>query len=495
MAMRPRLCQGGGQGSSEAGVARYLLLGAQLAMVVSLGRAADGQGNPLNGSSPRPFYIFAHNPNTLEDVRIALAAGANALEPDITRADCGATDPLANLVNWDSSAPNRGGRCTDTKLSEWLDGVHELAITNRQLALVVFDVKSSAATALDGMAIRRAIRAHLNTDGVELNVIISVATKADLAVFKDILVGMGPREGVMVDEEDDALAVVKYFAERGYAGNIAFGDGTAGPGPNLFTAMDRAAWARAATGLPRAIPYVYTIGLADSMRGHIDAGVDGIIPGDVPELVSIVKERADVRVATRQDDPFQTPREAYGLKVRTGSDGTDARITFTLEGALGAASITVDTERHGRMESGGTNFVTMPSRDLGALKSITVTSDGSGNRANWALEDITVYSARWLRPDLSYHYTATLGGVVKGHSSQTVPFRVDEFVWGAFTGVSDGTASRPRRLFGDAYKEVAPGGIVHVAASRYDERMTLDKPCTFVFWGEHGADTAKVGVP
>src|SRR5258706_3885274 len=45
--------------------------------------AQASQNTPLNGSSPRPFYVVGHNPNTLADVDDALGAGANALEPDI----------------------------------------------------------------------------------------------------------------------------------------------------------------------------------------------------------------------------------------------------------------------------------------------------------------------------------------------------------------------------------------------------------------------------
>jgi hypothetical protein len=36
-----------------------------------------------NGTSPRPFYVIGHNPNTLEMAELALIAGANALEPDV----------------------------------------------------------------------------------------------------------------------------------------------------------------------------------------------------------------------------------------------------------------------------------------------------------------------------------------------------------------------------------------------------------------------------
>jgi hypothetical protein len=146
------------------------------------------------------------------------------------------------------------------------------------------------------------------------------------------------------------------------------------------------------------------------------------------------------------------------------------------------------------MGSGDTNFVTIPSRNLGALKFITVTNDGAGNGPQWMLEDITVYSAHWLKPDLSYHYAATLRGLVKAHSSRTLTFRVDEFVWAGFASSSDGTLTNPWKRVGDAYNEVAPGGTIHLATGRYGDKLTLTK-CTLEFWGDHGAFPAVVGIP
>jgi hypothetical protein len=88
-------------------------------VMVSPARAVGGSLTVLNGSDPRPFYIMADNPNTLEKVDAALQVGgvdadplANALEPDITLATgCDGGDIL---VDWDSTSPNRGGHCDDT---------------------------------------------------------------------------------------------------------------------------------------------------------------------------------------------------------------------------------------------------------------------------------------------------------------------------------------------------------------------------------------------
>jgi PLAT/LH2 domain len=109
------------------------------------------------------------------------------------------------------------------------------------------------------------------------------------------------------------------------------------------------------------------------------------------------------------------------------------------------------------MEAGQTDWVTIPSKDLGMLKSITIHNDGSGLGPEWKLHDITVYSARWLKPDLSYHYNATLNDWIDGDSSKTLPFRVDEYVRGGFASSSDGTVTNSWKRISEGYDSVAPG--------------------------------------
>jgi hypothetical protein len=224
---------------------RRLLFGAQLiTFVINISlHVAHAAGNPLNGSSRRPFYVFAHNPNTIDEAKAALSAGANALEPDV---QIGAARGLVVAHN-----PNLTGKIS---LVDYLSQLHDLAFNNN-LALVVFDVKPEAASAEQGLEILTDVRDHLNKDGINVAIIISVATRKDGAIFDKLIgptavVQLGPREGVQIDEEDDAGAIVNFFFGKGYTGNIGFGDGTLGPGPHLPTAMDGAAWSRAAIGYP-----------------------------------------------------------------------------------------------------------------------------------------------------------------------------------------------------------------------------------------------------
>src|SRR5207244_6444512 len=62
---------------------KKLLLLAVALIVAMTGSSRVSANTGPNGTNPRPFYVMAHNPNTLDMVALALASGANALEPDI----------------------------------------------------------------------------------------------------------------------------------------------------------------------------------------------------------------------------------------------------------------------------------------------------------------------------------------------------------------------------------------------------------------------------
>jgi hypothetical protein len=404
-----------------------LILTAHLAISVFAANPAYAEGGSLtilNGSAPRPFYIFAHNPNTVHDAEVALQAGANALEPDITVAEPDTSNPSCGtgvLVDWDSSSPNRDGLCSDTRFVDWLKGVHKLAIQYPGLALIAFDIKSPAATAAHGVEIWSAVRTYLNTDGVNINVIFSVGTRSDGGVFANIIGYLGPREGVQIDAEDDPVAVVDYFS--GQTANIGYGDGTAFQGPDLPRAIDHAAFLRASVGYPKVVTYVYTLNHVTSMHSFIDSGVDGIIPdafgvqasGDpsyITKLLNVVNEHPEIRVATRDDNPFVPALQSYGLEVLTDSDvfsGTDANLSFTLLGCRGSATITVDAGEvldpiydSGRMRDGNWDWMAIPSMNLGKLTSVRIFNDGTGDASGWGFDDIRVSSAGWLGPNFGH---------------------------------------------------------------------------------------------
>ena len=226
--------------------------------------------------------------------------------------------------------------------------------------MVVFDIKPDAATADRGVELLDAIRTHLTKPGtaeaVDLTIVLNIATRDDKAVFDRLRQGpapanpdpnlryLGPREGVNVDAEDDPDAIVTFFTDRGFT-NIGYGNGTLGPGPHLFKSMDKASYLRTAYGVLKAVTYVYTINLDESMRNFISTGADGIISDDIADLKAVVDARTDVRLATRADNPWRPDTNessrAYGIQITTKDEslaGVDADLTFTLSGTNGDAT-------------------------------------------------------------------------------------------------------------------------------------------------------------
>jgi len=341
----------------------------------------------------RPFYVVGHNPNTIEEVLDALDAGANAVEPDVNVFE---HDPGALCISH-----GEGGRAAPS-LAQFLADLRIVAAERPALSLVVFDCKPKVATPDLGLALLNAVRTHLTRD-TALNVIVSVASLKETGAFDRIRGLLGPREGLMVDEENDPEAVASFFRGAGVE-HRCYGNGTplqnAVISPHLRPAMEKACGLRVGQGAFRFV-YEWTNNDEGRMREFIRTGVDGMITDKVEALLSVSREpefRSLIRLAEREDNPFEQPHAGYALTVRTGDvemAGTDAKLTFTLKGALGSISKTIDANLNGRMERNHTNFVTIPSPDLGELASITVQRDNSGNAPNWFLDSIRVESFRY----------------------------------------------------------------------------------------------------
>jgi len=391
-------------------------------------RRAGGDAGPADGENgddaasdaapedtlARPFYVLGHNPNTILEVSRALDAGANGIEPDINVYSAQPGQLCISHGEGDSNAPS---------LVQYLTELHAIALARPELALVVFDCKPGTVSPQSGAAILAAIRTHLTYD-TNLNVIISVSALASAAMFDLIKDDLGPREGLMIDEENDPVAVSNHFAGIGVT-NHGFGNGisilSCGLlGPNVRPSIEHACGMRASSARPRFI-YVWTVDCVELEAEYIRIGADGVITDDPAEVRTVMArpEFADVvRLAVRADNPFAGARRAYALVIKTGdvgSGGTDANITFTLTGSLGSASKTVDTSYIRRMEQGDTNHVTIQAMDLGVLQSITVQRDDAGNAPGWYLESIQVSSARY-----GVSAGATFGGFIDDTAPHTL---------------------------------------------------------------------------
>jgi hypothetical protein len=327
---------------------------------------------PVPALPPRPFYCCGHNPNSIPQVQAALAAGANAIEPDVNAyADqptvlcIGEANILDPMHGCDSSAP---------ALTDFLDALHAIALETPALTLVVFDCKPKISTPDFGAALLTEIRNRLTVD-TGLNVILSVASRSQGAFFDFIRQNLGPREGLMIDEENDPVAISNYFVG---VSSPCFGNGIAVAndllGPNVRTSMEQACQFRAATGALTFI-YVWSVNDPNLMRDYLRIGVDGFITDDLPTLNSVLQEpefQSAFRPPTRFDNPFAPPNLAYGLGIYTGNvdgagAGPGAHVQFTLTGAAGAASMVLDATLPDRLDQNSVTYMTLPADDLGDL--------------------------------------------------------------------------------------------------------------------------------
>ena len=412
-------------------------------------------GRGSNGQHTRPFYIVAHNPNVLSDVDQALAAGANALEPDIMKFSDGTTViGTSDHVNPHAGASGLFVYHDDVTITTrlpvtveaYFDHVHDAVVGGSNIALITLDIKTPAAMYVHQL--RDAVRSHLNHDGVRVNIIYSVGTLDDAVFFSGSeflsslwpsLYGQPPfpstledHEGIMVDGENEAPEVLNKLLTYGGIRHVAFGNGSLGVShglaPNVVRSLDTAAYLRAATywdedqytnggtGLGVAIPYAYPIPIGSStaisaVAAALLNNVDGLIPDvDIqPQIFSMTVDQIrylkayidanpDRYLATADDNPFYVPPEAYALSIGTASGlfaGTTDTITFTLTGTSGSASIAVDGNFLHRFHSGEMTHVTLPSKNLGKLTGIQVSSNGTDD---WEPTTIQINSIRWGIP-------------------------------------------------------------------------------------------------
>ena len=358
----------------------------------------DRQSNCDGG--PRPFYIFGHNPNSISDVLDALKAGANAIEPDVNVYEHDQNTLCVSEVG--IIGTKLGALFNAPTLTQYLDDLHLVARSFPQLAFVVFDCKPKVATAAFGLRLLTEIRQRLTYDN-DINIVISVSSLTEFAIFNEIRGMLGPREGCMIDEENDPADIAAHFIGAGI-GHRCYGNGNhfQNPvtSPNLRPSLELACGLRASQNSFQFI-YEWTNNEKTRMREFIRTGVDGIITDDVDVLLAITEEdefQTVIRYATRADNPFTPINANYALIIHTGDvhmGGTDANLTFTLTGTLGTVSKAIDASLDGRMEHGDWNFVTIQSADIGNLLSITVQRDNDGNGPDWYLDRIIVRSYKF----------------------------------------------------------------------------------------------------
>jgi hypothetical protein len=295
-------------------------------------------------------------------------------------------------------------------------------------------------------------------------------------VFAQIIPLLGDNEGVQIDGENDPANVYNTLSSGGTQ-HIGFGNGSFGVSigyaPNVLPSIMEASWIRAGQissgfvvsyGFPIPIDYPPAYDIAELellVAGFplvpctnpaiqpcletslwydlINAGVDGLIADfdEQPQIWSDTKTQmkslyseivnaapgsilADLYIATAADNPFHRSTQAYGLRIDTHvrelselDPGTTDNLTFTLIGQCGQSQVTINSNYPKLFGHGDRNYVTIPSKNLGLLNTLKLSSDGNDT---WKPTNIQISSALYGIPYSDNRIVSFEGlGVDKSH--------------------------------------------------------------------------------
>jgi hypothetical protein len=253
----------------------------------------------------RPFWAMAHNPDSIDRLRAGIAAGANAVEPDLRYApDVG--DAYDGNVGVTEEGLTGGDvdRDGQARLRDYLQELKRIAPT----ALVVWDTKKGGTSDYAGLG--RNVVTVAQREGFDLSRSVFNISAAQMTGLYDPFRQM-PKVGRCFD--GIWTQVHSHTAEE-WMGPVRANQLTfqgLGVTPQLQVTEK---WsvpisvyvrAREQEEFPRKI-YFWTVNDANAMRRVLDLGIDALITDEIPQLRSILNEQpyaSMYRYATADDDP------------------------------------------------------------------------------------------------------------------------------------------------------------------------------------------------
>jgi hypothetical protein len=341
----------------------------------------------------RKFYIIGHNPNTIADAKAFLEAGANALEPDV----CWSSgSQFGYYVSHDHSA-----------FSNPFTPEHSLAQYMRDLAALINSTEHSFNLALinidykdapDGniMDMLKIIKDNFTSKsarcaGVAILVSVSKLTmKSFLKNYDQSVANIA----VGIDEENSPVEVDTAFAHMKQA-RYSYANGIIKTGvKEVFKTILEAKGLQAQGNNADHLKLIYTWVLEDpdSIRSYLDLGIDGIIVNldTVDTLKNILLEKEFLpmyELAQNGYNPWgAAPPPIYGATIHTSNKylaGTDVKVKFTLTGANGSLTRTLDASFAGVLEQGKVNPLPFDSMNLGKIASLKVELLSSDIDSDW----------------------------------------------------------------------------------------------------------------
>jgi len=262
------------------------------------------------GDSRRPFYVIAHNPDSVIQAEEALLAGANSLEPDVCF-DGRSPDDFNVRDRWAFKGANFLSKVvySDPPLSVYLRGLVAFLKSHpeNQLALLAFDLKQPFNHDINKFfgVIAEEFCPHFPE--------VSIMTTVGVPRGMKMLVkrkNPGHDEAIGIDEGISPRRADRFFKKIGIP--YVFGIGTSVPlypTTVFLRPIDKALQLRDAGGSFRLV-YPWTVNAKSSMKKFLDlkGGVDGIITDNVALLRRLIESEpynSRYRLATAADKPFR----------------------------------------------------------------------------------------------------------------------------------------------------------------------------------------------
>ncbi len=345
----------------------------------------------------RKFFIIAHNPNTIDDAKKFLLAGANALEPDVC------VSHGAYFISHDHS-PSSNPFTAEHSLVTYLTELRRFVIANRErinLALILWDFKDPES----GVSINDFLKiVHDNfskfppCDQIAMGVTVSSKDDAD---FLTKYTGTITNVAVGIDEEKEPADVSKAF-KTGQQKRYSYANGiiTTGIKLGVFHSM-LAAKGVQITDKGMKLIYTWVMADSDAMRDFLHVHIDGIIVnlGTVPTLKAMLLEKDFVPVyelAMMGYNPWDAPAlPTYYAEIHTADihlAGTDAVIRFDLTGTAGTLSTVLNSDYKDVLEQGATDTITFEGLNIGTVTSLKLTASTSDLNSDWLPQMIKVSS-------------------------------------------------------------------------------------------------------
>jgi hypothetical protein len=241
-------------------------------------------------SNPRPFYLIAHNPNTVDKATACLAAGANALEPDVFYTDNNFY-VMGMVPLWSKIFPRKKGPLLTDYLNELQTKIFTSQTTNPplQLALLLFDTKNIDQYVIDKLL--EVVRDNFTLPQVRIG--ITTGNKNFIYRFK----AFSPKslnEIVGVDGGCSAADADSFFQRAKM--DYTYASGTSVPlvattSPKYFNEIRAAIQLRDSSNAYKpTMVYAWTVNSKESMRAYVRLGVDGLITDKIMDAVGVISE-------------------------------------------------------------------------------------------------------------------------------------------------------------------------------------------------------------